>query len=77
VIIRLNLVWTVWGCGRSSDLSCLIDSVIAAAECRYTLSWTKRTTSDSIPLCLLQIAGFSFDFSIMVYDAAVVPCSKY
>lgn len=30
-----------------------------------------------IPLRLLQIAGFNFNFSIMVYDAAVVPCSKY
>ena len=70
-------MWTVWGCGRSSDLSCLIVSVIAAAECGYALSWTKRTTPDSRPLRLLQIAGFSFNFIIMAYDAAVVPCSKY
>jgi hypothetical protein len=54
----------------------MIDSVVPAAECGYALSWTKSTTFDSKPLCLVQIAGFSFNFSIMAYDAAVTPCSK-
>jgi len=63
-------VQTIWGCGRSPNFSCLIVSMIAATECKCTLL-SKRIPFASKPLGLLHIAGFSYNFNISMYSAAV------
>jgi hypothetical protein len=46
------------GCGRSSNLNCLIASTVAAAECECTLPWNKRTpwTANLYACCKLLVS---------------------
>jgi hypothetical protein len=52
-----NPIWAryrlYWGCGKSSNFSCLHASTIASTECGRSLSWRRRTPLDCIRLRFL------------------------
>jgi hypothetical protein len=82
-----NALWIVWKYGNQIewDLDCMlvrenleyqfwIISTVAAAVCGRVLLWCKTTPFFSIPLHLLQIAGFNSPSSIAQYLALLTVC---
>jgi len=62
-------IWLYAGWGKSLNFHFQIVSIVAAAIWGWALLWCRTTPFVSIPLCLLQIVGFTFSLSIAQYCA--------